>query len=218
MQQQKICLVCGVPKQRAAFYLRADARDGLRNDCIACTVARVIRYDRGHPEPTMARRKAWKERHPEKVRARGRIDAALAYQRHGEKIRARVRKYRAANAEAQRAWWASPHGRMVRRLNQQRRAARAAKAACTLTPEEWDALVAAFDGCCAYCGRPWEEIDHIVPVSAGGGLTADNVLPACGACNVAKHARPFDDFCRARGLDPVAILGHAQARPNTAKA
>jgi hypothetical protein len=48
---------------------------------------------------------------------------------------------------------------------------------------------------CAYCQTPEEltvttfEIDHIVPVSAGGETALDNLCLACPACNRYKAAR-----------------------------
>lgn len=42
---------------------------------------------------------------------------------------------------------------------------------------------------CAYCGRPATEVDHIVPVAAGGTTTIHNLAPACRACNRRKGAK-----------------------------
>lgn len=47
--------------------------------------------------------------------------------------------------------------------------------------------------CCAYCGAmPPEvvlEVDHITPVSAGGGNERDNLITSCRDCNRGKGAR-----------------------------
>lgn len=49
--------------------------------------------------------------------------------------------------------------------------------------------------CCAYCKTPESltvtvfEVDHIVPVSAGGEARLDNLCLACPACNRSKGAR-----------------------------
>jgi len=48
---------------------------------------------------------------------------------------------------------------------------------------------------CAYCRSPEEltvttfEVDHIVPTSAGGETTPDNLCLACPTCNRHKSAR-----------------------------
>lgn len=56
---------------------------------------------------------------------------------------------------------------------------------------------------CQLCGTPTPasakgrlkrnspELDHVIPLSQGGGHTWDNVQCACRACNAAKGARPF---------------------------
>jgi hypothetical protein len=48
---------------------------------------------------------------------------------------------------------------------------------------------------CAYCQTPEEltvtsfDVDHIVPISAGGATTLDNLCLACPACNRYKGVR-----------------------------
>jgi 5-methylcytosine-specific restriction endonuclease McrA len=42
---------------------------------------------------------------------------------------------------------------------------------------------------CQYCGRPAENVDHVVPKSRGGGHTWDNVVAACRPCNSRKENR-----------------------------
>jgi 5-methylcytosine-specific restriction endonuclease McrA len=42
---------------------------------------------------------------------------------------------------------------------------------------------------CQYCGRPAENVDHVVPRSRGGRHSWDNVVAACRACNAAKSDR-----------------------------
>jgi hypothetical protein len=68
-------------------------------------------------------------------------------------------------------------------------------------------------GACVYCRSPEElsvtafEIDHIVPLSAGGASEPDNLCLACTACNRLKGSRQ-------EGIDPttgvVAPLFHAR--------
>lgn len=42
---------------------------------------------------------------------------------------------------------------------------------------------------CQYCGRPAENVDHIIPRSRGGAHTWDNVVAACRPCNARKENR-----------------------------
>lgn len=58
-------------------------------------------------------------------------------------------------------------------------------------------------------------MDHVIPVSRGGGTVSDNVLPACYVCNASKGGRDpaewladnpdkllclIDAVCKAEGL------------------
>jgi 5-methylcytosine-specific restriction endonuclease McrA len=42
---------------------------------------------------------------------------------------------------------------------------------------------------CQYCGRPAENVDHVIPKSKGGGHQWDNVVAACRPCNSRKENR-----------------------------
>jgi 5-methylcytosine-specific restriction endonuclease McrA len=60
------------------------------------------------------------------------------------------------------------------------------------------------DGLCWYCGCDLDpfltfQVDHLHPVSRGGGNDLHNLVPACRSCNSAKHARTIDEFRSARG-------------------
>jgi 5-methylcytosine-specific restriction endonuclease McrA len=46
---------------------------------------------------------------------------------------------------------------------------------------------------CQYCGRPAENVDHVVPKSRGGLHTWDNVVAACRPCNSRKENRAPGD-------------------------
>jgi 5-methylcytosine-specific restriction endonuclease McrA len=42
---------------------------------------------------------------------------------------------------------------------------------------------------CQYCGRPAENLDHVVPKSQGGLHTWENVVACCRRCNTRKGGR-----------------------------
>jgi 5-methylcytosine-specific restriction endonuclease McrA len=42
---------------------------------------------------------------------------------------------------------------------------------------------------CQYCGKPAENVDHVVPRSKGGRHAWDNVVAACRRCNGRKENR-----------------------------
>lgn len=46
---------------------------------------------------------------------------------------------------------------------------------------------------CQYCGRPAENLDHVVPRSRGGGHEWENVVASCRECNARKGDRLLPD-------------------------
>jgi 5-methylcytosine-specific restriction endonuclease McrA len=58
-----------------------------------------------------------------------------------------------------------------------------------LTIDEWIEVLDAHGWACAYCGGEYEALDHVTPVSKGGGTTKDNVVPSCAKCNASKGDR-----------------------------
>jgi 5-methylcytosine-specific restriction endonuclease McrA len=59
---------------------------------------------------------------------------------------------------------------------------------------------------CQYCGRPAENVDHVIPKSRGGLHTWDNVVAACRPCNSRKENR--------NAADVGMRLRHPPGRPH----
>jgi 5-methylcytosine-specific restriction endonuclease McrA len=82
-------------------------------------------------------------------------------------------------------------------LNQHLRRAEKLQLPATLTMEQWSAAIKYFDGKCAYCQeKPWELLEHFIPLGLGGGTIASNCVPSCKSCNNSKgpwhpHELPF---------------------------
>ena len=53
---------------------------------------------------------------------------------------------------------------------------------------------------CVWCGRVlWRRdltLEHVVPRSRGGHMTAENALLACRSCNKRRGSRPADAYVR----------------------
>lgn len=62
--------------------------------------------------------------------------------------------------------------------------------------EEWEKLVAQYAGKCAYCPADWDTVDHVIPVSRGGGHCVENVVPACRRCNSSKGNKLLSEWHR----------------------
>jgi 5-methylcytosine-specific restriction endonuclease McrA len=61
------------------------------------------------------------------------------------------------------------------------------------TQDKLDARIAFYGGICWICrSAPYEHLDHVKPIAAGGPNLLANVRPACAACNLSKGAQwPF---------------------------
>lgn len=54
---------------------------------------------------------------------------------------------------------------------------------------------------CTYCGFIATEIDHVVPVSRGGGVALANLAPACVECNAEKSDNTVAEWAANRMAD-----------------
>ena len=72
-----------------------------------------------------------------------------------------------------------------------------------ITPKLRAFVLAEGDGgaFCTYCGFPAVEVDHIVPVSRGGGVALANLAPACTDCNAEKRDRTVTEWADWRQAD-----------------
>lgn len=126
-----------------------------RSDCAICH--RERQKARYHDDP---------ERHRK---------ASLEYQKaNREAVNARIRRWRAAQPEAERLRTMIRRGRRGEVL-------------------EAYAVVLLGDPC-SYCGSPKVELDHIDSVGRGGSNAWDNLTAACRSCNASKNARPLLAF------------------------
>jgi len=152
-------------------------------------------YKAANPEKVREYKRVYRETNSEKEREYARVYKAA----NPEKEREANRVYRAANPEkvreAVRVWRAANPEKV--RVNDQRRRARKANLPNTLTAAEWYYAIDYFHGCCAVCGRQLKNLDktrrgsadHWIPLSKGGGTTADNIVPLCSGedgCNNRK--------------------------------
>lgn len=66
---------------------------------------------------------------------------------------------------------------------------------------------------CVYCGMELKEVakgvrqlDHLIPVAKGGDNSAENLVTACGWCNVEKSDRAFTEVCNRREQNRILKL------------
>ncbi len=154
----KACNHCKEEKSLAEFSVCRSSRDGLQPKCKPCSSAAS---------------NAWNKANRDKTKV-------YDLRRHKKHQAARIASYQrwlSANPDKKKQY-ADTH-------NMRRRAQRLGNGG-THTQEEISALKASYHGLCAYCTSAANEIDHVVPLSHGGGNEISNLVPACGSCNRRK--------------------------------
>ncbi|MFA5376392.1 MAG: HNH endonuclease [Dehalococcoidia bacterium] len=131
-------------------------------------------YRKAHPEQN----KLWRKAHPERIKEYTR--------RYHESHPNNYRNWQKANAD-------------ICRANNHRRRARFTEVENTLTVKEWQIIKDTYKHKCVYCGKKLKNLtmDHVIPISKGGGHTKENVVPACKSCNSRKRDREAPAFQRA---------------------
>lgn len=91
--------------------------------------------------------------------------------------------------------WEDKNPGIWRRYNQIRRA-RENELPHTLTDSEWEEIVKKYHYLCIYCGCSDKRLtqDHWIPITKGGGYTAENIVPACQSCNSRKGTMTGEEF------------------------
>jgi len=57
----------------------------------------------------------------------------------------------------------------------------------TLGIAEWMKILKAHNWLCVFCGRPYQSLEHVIPIHDGGGTTPENCVPSCIDCNYKRN-------------------------------
>jgi 5-methylcytosine-specific restriction endonuclease McrA len=129
-------------------------------------------------------RREYRKQHSDELRARQRESNRRRYAKDPRAALDYYKQWRLRNLERARAY--------VRVSGNKRRAA---AAGTHFTFREWEQLLRAHEGRCAYCGATERiEADHRQPLCRGGSNDIRNILPACRPCNRRKHRRTEKEF------------------------
>lgn len=179
----RVCPKCSTEKSLDCFGRNKASKDGLRCWCRPCCAEYAREWRSGAIAPRQVRTP---EQRIDAIRASRRLWAANNPE-HAPKYQ---REHRAEIKAARRTWIENnlPSIRAQACLDSGRRRARLAAAEVNdFCAEEWLAMQAMHEGRCAYCHEEKPlAMDHIVPISAGGNHTWNNIAPACKSCNSSK--------------------------------
>lgn len=169
----KYCSGCRESKPVNEFSKHKGNKDGLQNWCKECVKA----YYRENRESRLEYAKTYSAANPEV----GRKAAEVWRNNHPELYTMRIEEWRKANPE---------------RIRGQKNRRRARKQNCDtpLTNSEWLEILEDFNYLCFWCGAPYEEQDHLIPLSKSGTHSKENVVPSCVSCNRKKATKDPLDF------------------------
>jgi len=111
--------------------------------------------------------------------------------------------------------WCEPHARMRhearKRFGGQRKLTAPDGVKGPFSEADLDARLSVFGHRCAYCGGPFEMLDHLKPLANGGHHLLSNLRPSCRRCNGHKNAMGPTDWLQllASGQEPgkCSVLG-----------
>ena len=203
---EKICKKCHEAKPLSEFGKNKERPDGLQSQCKPCLAAAKRAQYAADPEKHKARHREWAQANADHLREYKReyeqknADRRLAYfaayrAANMEAMRERNRRWREANREYLRA-----KGRAYAKANADRyraawhrRRARIRSIGGGYTTAEWEALCAKYGHRCLRCGKSRRlTVDHVLPLSKGGGNVIGNLQPLCRSCNCSKGTRHID--------------------------
>lgn len=208
----KTCSRCGFWKIFGDFVRSRRNLDGHTELCRSCSrakgrayyeqnkaavIARTSAYQKAHPEVAKTAQKKWKALHRDEMLPKVRERSAAWREKNRDKDRAASLRWIRANPERIRERLASPEGRHQLALRNARRRERTRSVINTLTPEDWQEILARQDYTCLACRRPFTDAlpptrDHVIPVALGGALTFENTVALCQPCNSSKGTKVID--------------------------
>jgi 5-methylcytosine-specific restriction endonuclease McrA len=190
----KRCKRCTLDKTLNEFYPEPRGRLGRTALCIPCCHLRDAEWRAANPIKNSAYQRDWRLANAAHVLTKNQTWRS----NNRERSRAFTRKWARANPEktkAKRIRW-NRENRAKVLLYAENRRAREANAHGETTPEQLQSRIDYYGGCCWVCSKPYEAIDHVIPLTRGGTNWPANLRPICKHHNSRKNARPHLDFLR----------------------
>lgn len=171
------CSTCKEVKLVSEFSRNKTAKSGFQNACKSCMKEYKASWDTRNPGRQLELQKDWYRRNPEHQHALQRD----WYEKNKEK-----------HCEDGQAWAVA--NRPLKAHYARTRRGREWAAKGFANPEQVTARVDYFNNCCSYCGGPYEELDHSIPLASGGTNWPSNLRPACVPCNRKKSTKTIWEF------------------------
>lgn len=179
----KRCPKCRCTKPATRDFYSPKKNGTLYSWCRRCTSLQNRIRDLGNTEGRKAYYKRWAANSRDKLNANSR----RYWEANRENHNSRVQDHRKRNL-AQYA------------TKQRNREALKRNAPGAHTDEDVQEMYESQGGLCAYCEIPLDgvyHVDHMVPLSRGGGNGWENLAISCPPCNLSKHDRTAEEFMQA---------------------
>ena len=179
----KRCSKCGCVKDITDFHHNRTKKDGYQPYCKDCQNEYQKEFYKGN-----------KEKRREYMREYTQTEKGKIVQIQAHKKYEQTEKGIMVNARAAKKFSQTPKGKMVRKKVMHKRRARMKNTEATLTLEQWTRIIKLQNNECniskqKFTKRRLPTMDHIIPLSKGGGLTFENAQALCRSCNSAKKAK-----------------------------
>lgn len=198
MEQYKTCPKCKQTKPHSDWGKNKSKKDGLASECKSCHAAASAEWRKANPDEQKRRSREQHAKNRDYANSRRKAN----YWANQDRERANRKKYYERTIESQRQSSREWRKNNPEKLREQNRRTRALRAAVPSEPYSTQDVLNRWGTDCHLCGLPidltaprathtpgWEsglQLDHVIPISAGGPDVLDNVKPAHGKCNIGK--------------------------------
>lgn len=161
----------GVPCSKCGSPIRYKSN----NNCVDCSRANI---------------KSWRKNNPDKVREQGK----QWEQKNRARRRSTRKKWREENPDKVSEYSLRWKKKYPEKANANTRRYQTQKYGNETEPYDFKAICRFYKNTCLACGRTDVKltVDHIVPISKGGGDVASNIQPLCQQCNSSKNDKHID--------------------------
>ena len=204
---QKMCSKCKEIKDAECFGSDPKMTLGLKSRCKKCCSDAMMERrksnpefynsqarerNRKNPQPRRDSAKRYRLKNPEVCKA----SKLKWYYDNIEISRARAREWNRKNQERRKEnleKWLAENPSKRREYDSKRRAMIVNAPGRGVTSEEWQYVLRFFGNVCQKCNSSEAiELDHIVPLIAGGAHDISNIQPLCKSCNCKKSRSSVD--------------------------
>ncbi len=171
----KYCPRCDKDQPLEEFNKNKNRYDGYQGYCRPCQKSRNAEWIAEHRERYLAQKKA-------------------RYLKNKEKHNEGVRRWQKQNPDKMAAIYArySQNNKEKVYLKNNKRRVRVKDATFVILDKEIKRL---YSGNCIHCGATENTtMDHLIPVSRGGGHSIGNLVPMCKSCNSSKGKRLYAEW------------------------